>query len=273
MADKVENSNGIAFTPVDLSEHYGISSEQLKNLRAPAVVPSFIRRYNEEMNEDLATIQESIEAGRSEFIERQAQANAEAYAKAMKTSPVVFDKVVSALSSLCGNLMYNASASEDNMNDYVRDLLGHDTEVRDQTRQGISGASDSAQDGHAGEIDIQIRHNGKPICIFEGLKLNSVNTGEIHDHIAKATVKYNPQGVKDVFVVAYVINQAKRFGDFWNRYSACVRTYSAEDEEYSIVWDEEETETEMSAVRALHGVYNMDGVSHNVYVFAVKIQE
>ena len=57
MADKVENLDGISFTPVDLSERYGISPEQLKNLRVPTVVPSFVSRYSEEINEHLVTIQ------------------------------------------------------------------------------------------------------------------------------------------------------------------------------------------------------------------------
>ena len=39
-----------------------------------------------------------------------------------------------------------------------------------------------------------------------------------------------------------------------------------------VIWDEKETDTEMSAIRVLHGVYKMDGVDHDVYVIAVKIQ-
>lgn len=95
----------------------------------------------------------------------------------------------------------------------------------------------------------------------------------IHDHIAKATINYNPQGVKDVFVVAYIIKQAKNFGDFWGRFSVCVRKYEAREVEYAITWDEGEMNTGISAIRSLHGTYQMDGVKHNVYVIAVKIQE
>ena len=115
----------------------------------------------------LAEISESIEAGKEDMIRRQAEANAEAYARALRTSPFLFDEIVGALSSLCGNRHYNSSSDKDTMNDYVRDVLGHGLQVRDQTRQGISGNSRSAERGHAGEIDIQIRNNGKPIGIYE----------------------------------------------------------------------------------------------------------
>ena len=221
----------------------------------------------------LAEISESIEAGKEDMIRRQAEANAEAYARALRTSPFLFDEIVGALSSLCGNRHYNSSSDEDTMNDYVRDVLGHGLQVRDQTRQGISGNSRSAERGHAGEIDIQIRNNGRPIGIYEGLKLDGVKSQEIYEHIAKATVNYNPQGVKEVFVVAYVMKKTTGFGEFWTRFVDSVLKYEAEKPEHQITWDDEEEETGLSPVRSIHGTYDMDGVEHNVHVMAVKIME
>lgn len=217
-------------------------------------------------------VQAGIEETRNEFIEKMARRQAEENAKAMRVSPLVFDKVISALSVLCGDSHYNAQVSEDTMNDCIRNLIAASLEVRDQTRNGISGTSTSATQERSGELDIQIRHNGKPICIYEGLKLSSIDSSAIHTHIAKATINYNPQGVKDVFVVAYAVNQQKRFGEFWQRYMEKVREYIADDVDYAITWDDEETDTGMSAIRVLHGVYKMDGVNHNVYATAVKIQ-
>ena len=141
------------------------------------------------------------------------------------------------------------------MNDFVRSIIAASLEVRDQTRNGISGTSTSATQERSGELDIQIRYNGKPICVYEGLKLDSVKKKELYEHIVKATINYNPQGIKNVFVTAYVVNQSTHFGDFWDRFCDCVRQ-----------------DTEMSAIRVLHGVYKMDGVDHDVYVIAVKIQ-
>ncbi len=159
------------------------------------------------------------------------------------------------------------------MNDYVRDILGQGLQVRDQTRQGLSGNSRSAEKGHAGEVDIQIRNNGRPIGIYEGLRLESVTEKTIHDHIEKATVNYNPQGVKEVFVVAYVINHSTGFGEFWTRFVGCIQKYEAKEEEYQITWEEEEEDTGLSGVRSIHGTYEMDDVEHSIHVIAVKIME
>ena len=224
-----------------------------------------------DMSKQAEEISRSIEAGKQEFIDRLAEATGRELAKAIKTNPDLFDEIVGALSALCGNTTYNSSSLEDPMNDYVRDILGHGLQVRDQTRQGISGRSRSAEKGEAGELDIQIRNNGKPIGIYEGLRLKDVASEEIYEHISKATINYNPQGVKEVFVVAYVRNQSRTFGQFWKRFVDCVRNYEPKDPEYSIVWDEEEEDTGLSAVRSVHGIYNVDDAEHNVHVMAVKL--
>ena len=190
-----------------------------------------------------------------------------------RTTPDLFDEIVGALASLCGNPTYNSSSQEDPMNDYVRDILGHGLQVRDQTRQGISGRSRSAEKGQAGEIDIQIRNNGRPIGIYEGLRLGGVNSKEIYDHIAKATIQYNPQGVKEIFVVAYVRNQSATFGEFWKRFVSCLREYKNDIDAYQISWDEEEEDTGLSSVRSMHGTYNADDVVHNVHAIAVKLMQ
>lgn len=278
MSDDSIKIDGIQYTKVDIGERFGLTPEQLKTFTSQVMEQSsyrygeIISQQQHCMAEDYRDISANIEAGKREFIANLAQASAEANAKAMRSTPAVFDKIIGALASLCGNPIFNTQTHEDPMNDYVRDVLGQEIEVRDQTRQGISGSSDSAVEGHAGEVDIQIRFNGKPICIYEGLKLDSVQTDVIYSHIAKATIKYNPQGLKEVFVVTYVVNQQKRFGDFWDRFKEKVRAYVADDDEYMIAWDDEDTDTGMSAIRVLHGVYKMDGEDHNVYAIAVKIQ-
>ncbi|XME00910.1 hypothetical protein QYZ88_009240 [Lachnospiraceae bacterium C1.1] len=38
-------------------------------------------------------------------------------------------------------------------------------------------------------------------------------------------------------------------------------------------WDEEEEDTGLSAIRSIHGIYNMDDTEHNVHVIAVKLME
>ena len=226
-----------------------------------------------DMSKQMEEISRNIEEGRQDFIRQITEAAGRELAKAIRTTPDLFDEIVGALASLCGNPTYNSSSQEDPMNDYVRDILGHGLQVRDQTRQGISGRSRSAEKGQAGELDIQIRNNGRPIGIYEGLRLEGVNSKEIYDHIAKATIQYNPQGVKEIFVVAYVRNQSTTFGEFWKRFVSCLHEYKNEIDAYQISWDEEEEDTGLSSVRSMHGTYNADDVVHNVHVIAVKLMQ
>ena len=85
-------------------------------------------------------------------------------------------------------------------------------EVKDQTRHGLS-----ANGTNAGEVDILITKDNKEIAIFEGLKLNSVNTTYIDSHINKAIINYNALGTA-TFIVAYVT--AADFEMFWEKYAA-----------------------------------------------------
>lgn len=277
MSNDIIRPDGSVLKPVNISEYFGLTQEQF-NTPQGRNSQDLLNRFNSviarqaekwsSLNEELL---ESAEAGREEMIRRQADANAEAYVKAIRSTPFIFDAIVGALAALCGNSTYNSSTLEDPMNDYVRDILGSWLQVRDQTRQGISANSHSAVRGKAGELDIQIRNNGRPIGLYEGLRLDSVKTDDIYDHIKKATINYNPQGVKEVFVVAYAQGFKTGYGEFWKKMMNCVKEYKAGDSEYEIVWDEYEEDTGLSAVRSIHGIYNMDDAEHNVHVMAVKL--
>lgn len=86
---------------------------------------------------------------------------------------------------------------EDDMNDYLRDLLdaiGYI--VRDQTRQGTSNGGKQA-----GEVDILVRNENIPFAIIEALKLSSVNKSYISKHIDKI-YKYDTLGNKCNFIIS-----------------------------------------------------------------------
>lgn len=120
---------------------------------------------------------------------------------------------------ICLNNSFNALSSEDSINDSFRDMLiimGYD-EVKDQTRHGIS-----VNGKNAGEVDILLTKTGKEIAIYEGLKLDSVRTSYIDEHINKAIVNYNALGTA-TFIVAYVTSA--NFESFWDRYSDYVQRY------------------------------------------------
>ncbi len=120
----------------------------------------------------------------------------------------------------CLNVSYNAKSSENSINDYFRDMLtvkGYE-QVKDQSRHGVS-----ANGKDAAEVDLLLTKDGKEIAIFEGMKLNSVNTAYIDEHISKSITNYNALGTA-TFIVAYV-NSAD-FESFWKRYSDHILHYA-----------------------------------------------
>lgn len=117
--------------------------------------------------------------------------NDEAINESDKKSVDLLDDVVITLSKLCGNHQYNALSKEDEINDYVRDVINTDLTIKDQTRQGDSGTNNT-NNRQAGELDFQIVVNKKIVGIYEGLKINSIQKDLIYDHISKAIINYNP---------------------------------------------------------------------------------
>lgn len=131
----------------------------------------------------------------------------------------VLDDLIKIGEQACNNVSYNAKSKENTINDYFRDMLrskGY-TEIKDQTRHGVSSSGKDA-----GEVDILISKNNKEIAIIEALKLNSVDSDYIKEHIEKAIINYNPLGTA-TFIVAYV--SAADFGGFWKRYSDYLMNY------------------------------------------------
>ncbi len=263
------------YTPIELPSFQDKYPEILQNLREQMMMPATIPVPDSIRN--LPTVSEQaisvVEEGRESFITSLAERIAEENVKAARKAPTTFDKVVNALCALCMDKTYNASIHEDSMNTFVRAVLEPDLNIRDQTLSGRSERSKSAEEGNAGEIDLCIRHNGRPLCIYEGIKLEKKETRRLHGHIEKATINYNPMGVREIYVTVYAIRHSKDFGDFWNAIIDCAKEYRAPNDEYEIAWDENEEDTDLSGVRSYHGIYEMDGLSHELHIMAVKIQE
>lgn len=108
------------------------------------------------------------------------------------------DKLFRALSKLQRNHHYDADSSEDTMNDYIRDVLDESYTIKDQTRQGKSESG-----AEAGEVDIQICHDGLPVAMIEGIKVASLERDRLGAHINKVLTKYDPNGCPYVFLIVY----------------------------------------------------------------------
>lgn len=98
----------------------------------------------------------------------------------IETANMVLNDLITVGERVCSNCTYNVASSENSINDYFRDMLfgmGY-KEVKDQTRHGISASGKGAA-----EVDLLLTKGGKEIAIFEGLKLDSIKSNYIDDHI------------------------------------------------------------------------------------------
>ena len=175
---------------------------------------------------------------------------------------VVLKDLVKIVERLVINAAYKKETSENSINDYIRDallLMGYN-EIKDQTRHGVSLTGKDA-----GEIDILISKDGKEIAIFEGLKLNSVNSTYIDTHILKAVVNYNALGTA-TFIVAYV--SCINFELFWTRYIDYLRGYH-----YSLQIKRELKikASPNAAIRIANMILSRDGYDFPVFFIAIHI--
>ena len=163
---------------------------------------------------------------------------------------------------ICLNNLFNASSTENSINDYFRDMLTikEYNEVKDQTRHGTS-----INQKDAGEVDILLTKDGREIAIFEGLKLDSVDKSYIDKHIIKAIINYNALGTA-TFIVAYV--NSKNFKSFWDRYSNYIKFYEFPlqiKKSFSILAHPN------AATRIATLILTRDGFDFPVYFIALKI--
>ena len=160
------------------------------------------------------------------------------------------------------NSTYSYERSEDSMNDFLRDalsLMGY-TEVKDQTRHGLSSKGENA-----GEVDILVSKSGKEVALIEGFKLNSVLSSYIDSHIGKAICNYNALGTA-TFIVAYV--SVSDFEGFWDRYMAHLRGYDFGLEVKKMLSVEADPN---AATRIASTILCRDGYDFPVYFLALKL--
>ncbi|WNX87139.1 hypothetical protein RVY71_12980 [Emergencia timonensis] len=180
----------------------------------------------------------------------------------IETSNNVLGDLIQIGERICLNNLFNASSTENSINDYFRDMLTikEYNEVKDQTRHGTS-----INQKDAGEVDILLTKDGREIAIFEGLKLDSVDKSYIDKHIIKAIINYNALGTA-TFIVAYV--NSKNFKSFWDRYSNYIKFYEFPlqiKKSFSILAHPN------AATRIATLILTRDGFDFPVYFIALKI--
>ena len=178
------------------------------------------------------------------------------------TAEEVLNDLIQVSERLCSNSSYTNTSLENSINDYFRDALsfmGYN-EVKDQTRHGVSISGKCA-----GEVDLLLTKNGKEIAVFEGLKLDSVNSKYIDEHIKKAIDNYNALGTA-TFVVAYV--NVVNYDIFWAKYYKHISNYAHNMECKSAM---KELTHPNAATRIAYEVLSKDGYDFPVYLMTIKI--
>ncbi len=145
--------------------------------------------------------------------------NQERLSADIKSAKSMLEELISALKLMVCNHSCSYNKNENEINDYLRDLLKQRGaySVIDQTRHG---ESESGKD--AGEVDILLSRQEREVALIECLKLESVNTNTLDTHIQKAIKNYNPLGTP-TFIIMYV--GSKNFSEFWSRCYAHLTTY------------------------------------------------
>lgn len=176
-------------------------------------------------------------------------------------------KFVETLYKICMKLQGNSKyidASEDERNDYIRDMLDREEEyvIKDQTRRGLSASGVSS-----GEIDILVEKENYPFTIIEALILKSLNKEYLGKHLDKI---YTYDTTGDQFNVCLVYAECKEFAPFWEKYCDFVKRYKYP---YPLVTSDESINQEYvgSEIKIMTTTHNRSGKLTRLYHICVKI--
>ena len=176
----------------------------------------------------------------------------------------VLREVLSACVKLQANSLYYG-ASEDQRNDYIRDILdtaGYD--VKDQTRRGLSPSGKAA-----GEVDILIKEKDFPITIIEALNLNSLNTTYLDKHIDKI-YDYDTAGNKFNIILSYVM--VTDFMMFCEKYFQHIKIHGYPFKLVSVVENVMIDNISYSDIRVMKTVHNRNQCETVLYHVCVLIK-
>lgn len=175
-------------------------------------------------------------------------------------------KFISTLYQVCVKLQGNSKfidASEDERNDYIRDMLDREEYViKDQTRRGLS-----AKGERAGEIDILVEKDNAPFTIIEALILDSLKEDYLRKHLDKI---YTYDTTGNLFNVCLVYAECKRFASFWDKYCDFVKQYKYP---YPLISSDESIDQEYvgSELKIMTTTHNRSGKLTKLYHICVKI--
>ena len=178
-------------------------------------------------------------------------------------------KLINDLFAACIKLQRNhkfKNATEDERNDYIRDMLETNKySLKDQTRQGTSNSGKAS-----GEVDILIHEQGIPLSIIEALNLDSFNVTYLNTHIDKI-YKYDTFGNPCNFIISYV--KVKDFNSFMDKYYKHIKKYTYPYELIGIDKKDNEGFNKFPEIRVILTNHNRDDKSTILCHMCVKIPE
>lgn len=183
-----------------------------------------------------------------------------------KLNDASITEFIDRLYNICIKLQGNAkyiNATEDERNDYIRDMLGqYDYVIKDQTRRGLSSSGISS-----GEIDIYVEKDNLPFTIIEALKLSSMNKDYLAKHLKKI---YTYDTTGNLFNICLVYAELKDFSLFFEKYCRFVRGYTFP---YPIISVDEDLNDNYSGseIKIMTTTHNRSGQLTKLYHICLKI--
>lgn len=183
-----------------------------------------------------------------------------------KLNDVSITEFINRLYNICIKLQGNAKyiyATEDERNDYIRDMLGqYDYVIKDQTRRGLSSTGISS-----GEVDIFVEKDKVPFTLIEALKLKSLETDYLENHLNKI---YTYDTTGNLFNVCLVYAELKNFVSFWEKYCNFVKGFEFP---YPTISVDENLDDVCngSEIKIMATTHNRSGQPTKLYHICVKI--
>ena len=184
-----------------------------------------------------------------------------------KDNILTCDKLCEQLISACAQIQSDSkywNEKEDSRSTQVRTILrNRGIFVSDQTLYGHAKDSDNP-----GEVDLMIMKDAAdPLTIIEAMNIDSVNKKYIQDHLNKLLDDYNPSGLPELFLVAYVQKAKKSFQTFWNDYVDFITGTDAGDFRFESI---DECETHNHFLKHAVAEYSCDGAIFTVHHICMR---
>lgn len=184
-----------------------------------------------------------------------------------KDNILTCDELCEYLISACAQIQSNPkywNEKEDPRSTQVRTILrNRGVFVSDQTLYGHAKDSDNP-----GEVDLMImKDTTDPLTIVEAMNIDSVKKEYIQDHLNKLLDDYNPSGLPELFLVAYVQKAKTRFQSFWNNYLGFVDGTDAGDFRFKSI---AECDTHNHFLKHAVAEYSCDGAIFTVHHICMR---